>query len=590
METKTLIHLRELMSARQIDALIIPGTDPHGSEYIAEHWQERRFVSGFTGSAGTLAITLDQAGLWTDSRYYLQGEEQLQGSGITLMKDGMPETPSIAEWLKSTLGKAKVVAVNPAMFNINGLRQLEAKLLVNDITINTNYDLVNEIWSNRPELPSNPIICLDTVITGKSCSEKLTDLREALNHNGCNSILLTALDDIAWLFNIRGNDIMYNPVVISYAIITDTKAILYIDSRKIDEQATQHLSEAMVEVRPYDQVFDDLKMVSGSISIDFNKVNVALYKSLPADCLVVDMVSPIVLMKSIKNGTELKGIRKAMVKDGVALTRFLHWLMNEVPKGEVTELSAMSKLYDCRAEQEEFFSESFGTIAGYGAHGAIVHYGATAESNSPLKAEGLFLVDSGGQYYHGTTDITRTVALGAVTRQEKQDYTNVLKGHIALANAVFPMGTRGCQLDILARQFLWNNGLQYGHGTGHGIGHFLCVHEGPQSIRMDENPTKLQPGMVLSNEPGLYRSGQYGIRIENLISVKTNCETEFGDFLSFDTLTLFPYDRNAIALELLTNAEIEWIDRYHEEVYDLLKPYLSKEEKQWLDIQTQPLL
>ena len=379
-------------------------------------------------------------------------------------------------------------------------------------------------------------------------------------------------------------------MVISYLTISASAATLYIDSRKLDATAQAHLAEAGVTTKDYLQIFEDAKQLHGTIGIDFNKVNYALYQSINPECSIKNSVSPIVLMKSIKNPTELKGIRQAMIKDGVALTNFFCKLHQQVASGKESELSAMEMLYQCRAEQTDFFSESFGTIAGYQEHGAIVHYGANAETNSTLHPQGLFLVDSGGQYLCGTTDITRTVALGPVTHEQQRDYTLVLKGHIALANARFPYGTRGTQLDVLARQFLWQEVLQYVHGTGHGIGHFLCVHEGPQSIRMDENPTKLEPGMVLSNEPGLYRAGKHGIRIENLIAVTETEDTPFGRFLAFDNLTLFPYDRNAMALEMLTNAEIEWIDRYHQLVYDLLSPLLQPEQKQWLDIQTKPLL
>lgn len=590
MKNQNLSRLRALMSRYSLDAVIIPGSDPHASEYIAKHWQERRFISGFTGSAGTVAITTGSAALWTDSRYYLQGEEQLAGTGITLMRDGMPDTPTLQAWLTQELTSGQTVSIDATMFTTQTVINLQNTLQANGIKLDTTHDLVGEIWQDRPELPSSPILTLEATTTGLTAAAKITQLREALAKQHTDVMLFSTLDDIAWLLNIRGRDIEYNPVVISYLTISASAATLYIDSRKLDATAQAHLAEAGVTTKDYLQIFEDAKQLHGTIGIDFNKVNYALYQSINPECSIENSVSPIVLMKSIKNPTELKGIRQAMIKDGVALTNFFCKLHQQVASGKESELSAMEMLYQCRAEQTDFFSESFGTIAGYQEHGAIVHYGANAETNSTLHPQGLFLVDSGGQYLCGTTDITRTVALGPVTHEQQRDYTLVLKGHIALANARFPYGTRGTQLDVLARQFLWQEGLQYGHGTGHGIGHFLCVHEGPQSIRMDENPTKLEPGMVLSNEPGLYRAGKHGIRIENLIAVTETEDTPFGRFLAFDNLTLFPYDRNAMALEMLTNAEIEWIDRYHQLVYDLLSPLLQPEQKQWLDIQTKPLL
>ncbi|MCB9071719.1 MAG: aminopeptidase P family protein [Prevotellaceae bacterium] len=584
-------ELRSLMKNQKVSALIVPGTDPHGSEYIAEHWQERQFISGFTGSAGTVVITADKAGLWTDSRYFLQAEAQLADTGIALFKEGIMTTPSIVEWLGSVLVQGDQVAVNPAMFSITSLKCLKDDLLVYGLTLNTNYDLISAVWKNRPALPNDYIFELTTQYSGRTTLDKLTAVRAQMSKNKVDVLLLSALDDIAWLFNIRGNDVECNPVTISYAVVEMDSAILFIDSTKLTADVKDHLVRSQVSTQSYEEISAYIKSLpSGKrIGVDSNKVNYALYEAVPAACQVVEMVSPVFHMKCIKNEVELSGLRHALVKDGVALVKFFRWLEKSVPTGDVSELSAIEQLRHCREEQSLFVTESFGTIAGYAEHGAIVHYDSTEDSNVTLKSENFFLLDSGGQYLDGTTDITRTVALGPLSAQQKRDFTLVLKGHIALAMAKFPYGTRGNQLDILARQFLWQNGLQYGHGTGHGVGHFLCVHEGPQSIRMDENPTILQPGMVLSNEPGLYRTNEYGIRCENLVTVREVETNDFGKFLNFETLTLFPFDSNAIDTSMLTLEEKEWLNNYHQMVYDRLSPVLDDVEKEWLKLKTQAI-
>ena len=583
--------LRNLMAYQEIAAVIVPGTDPHASEYIAEHWQERQFISGFTGSAGTAVITTDKAGLWTDSRYFLQAEEQLAGTGFDLLKEGLMTTPSIVTWLGTVLKHGDQVAVNPIMFSVNALKSLKEDLAVYGLTLNTNYDFIAQLWKNRPALPTQSIFELSTQYSGRTTSDKLESVRAEMVQKKVDVLLLSALDDIAWLFNIRGNDVECNPVVISYAIIEAHSATLFIDLAKLTDAVKTHLENSGVSIQTYDKIISYIKsLASGKrIGLDVNKVNYGLYKAVPSACQVVEMVSPIVAMKSVKNEVELAGLRRAMVKDGVALVKFFRWLEENVPSGQVSELSAIKQLRDCRAAQDLFVTESFGTIAGYAEHGAIVHYDSTEESNVTLKPENFLLLDSGGQYLNGTTDITRTVGLGALSNQQKRDFTLVLKGHIALAMAKFPYGTRGNQLDILARQFLWQNGLQYGHGTGHGVGHFLCVHEGPQSIRMDENPTILQTGMVISNEPGLYRTNQYGIRCENLVTVREAETNEFGVFLNFETLTLFPFDRQALDLSILTDVEKLWLNNYHEMVYERLSPVLDEVEKKWLKFKTQAI-
>ncbi len=589
--TTQLQNLRALMQERNISALIVPGTDPHASEYIAKHWQERKYISSFSGSAGTAVITLNGGCLWTDSRYFLQAEEQLRVSELELQKEGLADTPDIATWLGCTLKKGDTIAINPQMFSIDGFNSLQTTLSSYGINLNTNFDLINEVWNDRPAMPTNKAFLLNKLYAGADTTQKLNALRINMDKRNINTVLLTALDDIAWLFNLRGNDIQCNPVAIAFAIVYKHKATLFINPDKLDEETRIYLNTANVDWKEYDEIYAELKNLpeTSIIGIDFSKANQSLYQAVPCACQIVNTPSIVFQMKAIKNGVEISGTRNAMVKDGVALTRFFRWLEKELPSGGVSELSVIEHLRACREEQDEFFTDSFETIAGYAHHGAIVHYRADKQSNIGLKEENFLLLDSGGQYLHGTTDITRTVALGELTEEQKADYTFVLKGHLALSAMTFPHGTRGAQLDAIARQFLWNNSRQYGHGTGHGIGHFLNVHEGPQSIRMDENPTILEVGMMMSNEPGLYRTDKYGIRIENIITVIEKEENEFGRFLCFETLTLFPYDLNSIDTTLLSAAEIEQINKYHRKVFSLLSPSLTEEEVEWLKYKTREI-
>ena len=582
--------LRALMHERQIAVVIIPGTDPHASEYSPEHWKEREWISGFNGSAGTVVVTTDDAGLWTDSRYFLQAEEQLSGSGIRLFKDGLIETPSIATFLSESLQSGDVVSVNPEMFSILAVEDLKNQLQQKGIKLNTDYDLIGEIWTeNRPPLPLEPIFCLPEKFSGESAKSKIENIRETLKNNGCNAALYSGLDEVAWLFNIRGNDVSFNPVAIAYAFVDEKQAYLFTPQQKITQEVALQLSEDGIVVYDYSKIGDFLANLPKEIilALDFNRINFALYTK--ASCQKKQLSSAVIDAKSIKNETELQGIRSAMVRDGVAMVKFLKWLEESIAKEHLTELSVAEKLKDFRSEQALFAGESFNTIAGYAAHGAIVHYAATAESNATLAPENFLLLDSGGQYFDGTTDITRTIALGEVSEQQKTDFTLVLKGHIALAQAVFPYGTCGVQLDILARQFLWQNALNYGHGTGHGVGHFLCVHEGPQNIRTNLNPTILKMGMVISNEPGLYRTNQYGIRTENLVAVVEQESNKFGQFLAFETLTLCPIDKNAINETLLSDNEKAWLNAYHRTVFERIAPHLSDEEKAWLKEKTSEL-
>ena len=575
--------LRQAMKEVGASAYIIPGTDPHASEYIADYWKEREWISGFDGSAGTVALTLEEAGLWTDSRYFLQGAEQLEGADIELMKQGEPETLEIVPWLSSKLTQGDKVAVNAEMFSVNGYASMKAQLALSGIEL-VSIDLLKKVWTERPGLPKNSFFVFKEKFTGKSVGEKLKELRAEMQKLHADVFVMSALDDVAWLFNIRGNDVDYNPVVIAYALVDVESAQLFIDSEKITAETQQYLTDNKIVVKDYSAIRDELGRIdkSKAVLVDGGKFNQSLFEAIPAECAKRTAMSPVFKLKAVKNKVEMSGVRKAMIKDGVAMTRFFIWLEKNVGKEKMTEISISEKLRSFREAQPGFKGESFGTIAGYGGHGAIVHYKATPKSDAEILKEGILLLDSGGQYLDGTTDITRTVALSKPSKKEKKDYTMVLKGHIQLAMAKFPVNTRGSQLDILARKAMWDEGINYGHGTGHGIGHFLNVHEGPQNIRMDENPITLLPGMIISNEPGLYRPNKYGIRIENLVQVIPAEKTEFGQFLQFETLTLCYIDTKIVDKDMLTDKERKWLNEYHNQVIKSLSPQLSEKERRWL--------
>mgnify|MGYP003292993886 FL=1 len=598
METKAeiknrLAGLRLEMAARQLSAFIIPSTDPHSGEYVPEHWETRKWISGFTGSAGTAVITLEDAGLWTDSRYFIQAEEQLEGTGIRLFKDRLPETPSIDEWLGSILKKGDKVGIDGWVNSHQEAHALRNGLAESGLELVTmTEDIFDALWKGRPSLPKTPIFILDETRTGVSCTEKIERIQEAIAQNGASAIILSALDEIAWTLNLRGSDVHCNPVFISYLLISKEGHTLYILEEKITDEVRAYLDKHQVGIKTYSQLAEDLFAFKsnreGVLQIS-PLANEALYdlSSQYADTLIAP--SPVALMKAVKNETEQAGFRKAMERDGVALVKFLRWLEGAVPAGNESEVSIDKKLYDFRAQQEDFKGISFDTIAGYKEHAAIVHYEATPETDIPLKPEGLLLLDSGAQYLDGTTDITRTIALGPLTEEEKTDYTLVLKGHLQLQNAHFPAGTCGTQLDALARCAMWKCGINYMHGTGHGIGHFLCVHEGPHQIRMNHMPTLLEPGMIVTDEPGIYKAGRHGIRIENTLLIVPAQETEFGKFYKFEPLTLCPIDKKAIAIEIMTDEELVWLNEYHQMVYDRLCPFLSEEENVWLKEATSPL-
>lgn len=582
-----LAALRQAMKQTGISACIVPGTDPHASEYIADYWKEREWISGFDGSAGTAALTLEKAGLWTDSRYFLQGSEQLAGTDIELMKQGLTETLEIVPWLATELKPGDKVGVNAEMFSVNAYSSMRTELALSGIEL-VNIDLIKMVWTNRPALPQNPFFVFDAKYTGKTIAEKLADVRAEMIKLHADVYVLSALDDIAWLYNIRGNDVDYNPVVIAYATVCVNNTSLYISSEKITEETQKYLTDNAVEVKDYFAIREELAKIptDKSVLVDGGKFNQSLFEAIPAACTKRIAMSPVFRLKAVKNSVEMEGVRRAMVKDGVAMTRFFMWFEDKLGSEKLSEISITEKLRGFRAEQQGFKGESFGTIAGCNGHGAIVHYKATPESDAEISADGILLLDSGGQYLDGTTDITRTVALSEPSEQAKKDNTLVLKGHIQLAMAKFPVNTRGSQLDILARKAMWDEAINYGHGTGHGIGHFLNVHEGPQNIRMDENPVTLQPGMILSNEPGLYRTNQYGIRIENLVQVIPAEKTEFGQFLKFETLTHCYIDTRLVNVAMLTEQERDWLNDYHKTVFNTIAPHLSEDEKIFLKKKT----
>lgn len=575
--------LRAHIAQEQIQAFIIPSTDPHLSEYVAPHWQSREWISGFTGSAGTVVVTAKDAGLWTDSRYFLQAARQLEGTCITLYKEMLPETPNIPEFLSAHLQEGDCVGIDGKMFSAEEVEHLQKELKKSGICIKSIADPMQLLWTDRPAMPLAPAFVYDTKYAGMSFTEKLPAVRQAMEAAGADSLLLSALDEIAWLLNIRGNDVHCNPVVVSYLLIEKDKVNYFVQPQKVTPELAEYFSANGISVHPYEEIGHYLNSFNAhSILMNPAKTNYAIYSAIRPGCLIINGASPVALLKAIRNKLEIAGIHAAMQRDGVALVKFLKWLDEAVPAGKETEISVDKKLHTFRAAQPLYMGESFDTIAGYKEHGAIVHYEATPETDVTLKPEGFLLLDSGAQYLDGTTDITRTIALGPLTEEEKTDYTLILKGHIALAMAVFPEGTRGAQLDVLARMPIWKERMNYLHGTGHGVGHFLNVHEGPQSIRMNENPVALQPGMVTSNEPGVYKAGSHGIRTENLVLTVPAGEGMFGKYLKFETLTLCPICRKGIIKELLTAEEIGWLNDYHRTVYEKLSPDLNYDEREWL--------
>lgn len=588
---KNLEALREAMRKVNVGAVIIPGTDPHQSEYVNPHWKVRDWVTGFTGSNGTAVVTMNAAGLWTDSRYFLQAADQLQDSGFDLHKEDIPGEATVTEWLAEQMEENEILAVDGRLFSIVKANQLEEFCGANGFRFATDFAPADTIWTDRPARPMSKAFVHDVKYAGEEVASKIERVLSAVEAMGADAIFIPALDEIAWTLNVRGADVECNPLVVSYLYLSRDEKVLFVDAEKIDAEVAAHLNSVGVELKPYDDVQKWLnKEVSmgTTVLLDPNKVSDTLARAL--ECYKVYGASPVAPLKAIKNEVQIEGTRKAMECDGAALVRLWQWIEKMAPTGTINEMDVAEKAIECRSVSDMYRGESFGMIAGYKGHGAIVHYSASPESASTLNAEGLLLVDCGGQYLDGTTDITRTMSLGNPTASEKHDYTLVLKGHLAIGRAIFPVGTRGSQLDALARIYQWQEMMTYLHGTGHGVGHFLGVHEGPQNIRLNENPTTLKPGMITSNEPGLYKAGKYGIRTENLVlTVPAGHSEEFGDFLKFETLTLFPYDKNLIDLTMLSAEEVAQVNAYHAEVRSRLTPYLNEEEQAWLNARTEAI-
>lgn len=582
--------LREAMKQHKIDAYIIPTSDPHMSEYPADCWKYREWISGFTGSAGTVIITADKAGLWTDSRYFLQASTQLEGTGIELFKMMLPETPTIPAFLTHELKEGQTVGLNGETYSLADARSLEKALAEKEIKLNTNASLIDPIWKERPAIPEAPMFEMPIELSGKSTEDKLLDINKMLHKAGADCTILSALDEVAWTFNIRGTDVAYNPVVISYAFVSEKESVLFVNPKKIPAEIAEHLKKEGVTLADYGMLATFLSRLPERtrVFIDSKQTNVAIYNALPKSSILIEGISPANHLKSIKNEAEIKGFRNAVLKDGIAMTKFYFWLEKMLKAGEkVTELSAAAKLTALRSEQPQYVMDSFASISSYGPHGAVVHYSPTPETDTELKTDSLYLLDSGAQYLDGTTDITRTIALcDEPSEQMKKDFTRALKGTIGIAKCKFPAGIRGCLIDAFARKALWDAGINYLHGTCHGIGHCLNVHEGPQSIRMEENPVILEPGMVMSDEPAMYRPGEYGIRTENMILIREDSETEFGKFLGFETLTLCYIDTKLVIPSMLSVREHAWLNKYHQMVYDLVSPHLNEEEKAWLKEKT----
>ena len=585
-------ELRTVMKSEGIDAFVFPSTDPHNGEYVPEHWKGREFISGFNGSAGTAVVTMDDAALWTDSRYFLQAEEQLAGTGFRLMKLKIEGTPTISQWLgrKQAANGGTVVGIDGMVNSIGTVEALADELRAEGgITLRTNFDPLKVIWKDRPAIPSDMAIVHPQKYAGESAQSKIARIRQALRERHVEGMLVSALDDIAWALNIRGTDVHCNPVVVSYLLITMDGVTLYINSDKLTPVVREHLAANGVMTDEYENVKKGLAGYDGyNILMDPDETCYTLYKAY-GDRPKVLAPSPLPSMKIVKNETEIMGYRYAMLRDGIAMVKFLRWLVPAVEEGGVTEVSASDELEAFRAEQSLFKDISFDTIAGYGAHGAIVHYEPTPETDIELKPEGLLLLDSGAQYLDGTTDITRTIALGPVTDEQKHIYTLVLKGHIRLAMAKFPANASGTQLDILAREAMWREGLNYMHGTGHGVGSYLSVHEGPHQIRMEYKPEPLRAGMTVTNEPGLYLAGKFGVRIENTMLITEYMNTEYGRFLKLEPLTLCPIDKAPIDVDMLADEELDYLNDYHAAVFKSLSPYLDDEMTEWLANACAPL-
>lgn len=583
MINKRIKELRDLMEKNNLDAYIIPSVDAHGSEYLADHWKQREWISGFTGSAGTVVITKDKAGLWTDGRYFIQAASELEGTVIDLFKMRLPGTPTIKKWLYDELPAGSTVGVEGTLISKKQYDVYSKKFKEKNISLNCEHDLIGELWTDRPELPEDDVFLHPVEFAGETVEEKIEKVRNLLCDENATAYILTTLDDIAWLLNIRGSDVKNNPVVISYVLITLEEVVFYVYSNKLPFIIRENLMRSGIKCKEYDEVFKGISALENeNIMFSPKDTNIKLVHAINETCKKIEKRNIITLMKSKKNETEIKHLKMVHEKDSVAMVKFLHWLDQTVPNQKITELDAERALEEFRKGIDGFKGNSFDYISAYKENAAMMHYKAKEEQQKTLKPESLYLIDSGGQYFAGTTDITRTVALGALTFEEKRDFTLALKGHIQLNQAIFLEGTTGTQLDILARMPLWKNGIDYKCGTGHGVGFFLSVHEGPQRIAPQINEIKLEEGMVLTNEPGVYKEKKHGIRIENTMIVTSHNETEHGKFLSFKVISYCPIDLRAVEVELLTSDEKKWLNTYHENVYRKLSPYLETNVKRWL--------
>ncbi|MGO1712313.1 MAG: aminopeptidase P family protein [Senegalia sp. (in: firmicutes)] len=583
--------LQDLMKQNDIDAYIISDVDPHQSEYVAEHFKSRSFISGFTGSAGTVVITKDKNGLWTDGRYHIQAEEQLKDSGIDLFKQGLEDTPTYIEWLKKNLDENSSVGFDGKVMAQSSAKSIINKFKNTGIKVIDKYDFIKEIWEDRQKQNFHEIYNHEEKYAGKSTKEKLKEVRERMKEKNANYYVLGSVDNTAWLFNIRGNDVSNNPVIYSYGLVSDDKAIVYLSKENLTDKTKEVLEKNGVEIKDYDEIANDLKNINekSNIYLDKSKINRYLYNALPKKSNKISGTSIITSIKAIKNDVEIENLKKTHIRDSVAMVRFIHWLKENIGKEKITEIDTIEKLESFRKMGENFKEPSFDTIAGYKDHAAMMHYKADRESEYTLEKKHMLLIDSGGQYLDGTTDITRTIALGELTDKEKEDFTLVLKGHISLNKLVFLYGATGSNVDIIARAPLWKRGIDYKCGTGHGVGFFLNVHEGPHSISPRPNTIKLEENMVITNEPGIYRNGEHGIRTENTILVKEKCNTEFGKFMEFEVISYCPIDLDAIDKTILEKEEKDWLNNYHKEVYEKLSPYLEEDLKEWLKNQTRAI-
>ena len=585
---KHLEQLREKMRERGIDVYVVPTSDYHESEYVSEHFACRRYITGFTGSAGTAVVTMEEAGLWTDGRYFVQAAKQLEGSGVTLRKMGVEGVPTILEYLRQAMPEGGTLGFDGRVINELLGEEMEAAVAARHAKIAYGEDLVGMIWADRPALSREPVWILDEKYCGKSAAEKIADLRAAMREAGADVHVLTALDDIVWLLNIRGNDVPCNPVVLSYLAVTETEVLLFIQEEALDDSARSYLESLGVAVKPYDSIYDYVKTLAGqAVMVEKSRVNYALCHNLDASCRVIDRMNPTALAKAVKNPVEMENIRRAHIKDGVAVTKYIYWLKKNIGKIPMDEMSVADRLEEFRREQEGYLGPSFNTISAYGPNAAMCHYSATEESKAVLEPRGLYLVDSGGQYYEGTTDITRTIALGELTAEEREHFTLTAMSMLRLGNVKFLHGCRGLNLDYVAREVFWQRGLNFDHGTGHGVGYLLNVHERPNGIRWKVVPERqdsgvLEEGMLTSDEPGIYIEGSHGIRTENLILCRKAEKTEYGQFMRFEFVTFVPIDLDAIDKSLMRPEDVEMLNAYHREVYEKISPYLTEEEADWL--------